>query len=68
MLKIPLLQLVKQVTNIAKQLQLCKQETHIELDFLGREKVSDVALVPSVRNLATLASLYRSVVSALYWL
>jgi len=44
-----------------KQQQLCRQETELELNFVGRETVSQTDLVPSTRNLAALASLYRSV-------
>ncbi|KAK0208187.1 exocyst complex component sec8 [Desarmillaria ectypa] len=50
-------------SNISTQQQLCRQETNLELDFLGQDTVKETDLVPSIRNLSALASLYRSVVS-----
>ncbi|KAG6821359.1 hypothetical protein H0H93_014156 [Arthromyces matolae] len=45
----------------AKILQLCRQETNLELQLLGRRGLAVADLIPSVRNLASLATLYRSV-------
>ncbi|KAF9457349.1 Sec8 exocyst complex component-specific domain-containing protein [Collybia nuda] len=47
--------------NIAKQYQLYQQETNLELEFLGKRTLTRADLIPSIRNLAALASLYRSV-------
>lgn len=41
--------------------QLCRQETNLELDFLGQNTVKEIDLIQSIRNLSALASLYRSV-------
>ncbi|KAJ7596856.1 exocyst complex component sec8 [Mycena floridula] len=49
-------------SDIAIQQQMCRQETNLELGFLGQNNtVSKSNLVPSTRNLASLASLYHSV-------
>ncbi|KAJ7107607.1 exocyst complex component sec8 [Mycena crocata] len=48
-------------TDAAKQQQLARQETNLEMDFLGQNAIQHSDLVVSVRNLAALASLYRSV-------
>ncbi|KAK0465001.1 exocyst complex component sec8 [Desarmillaria tabescens] len=48
-------------SNISTQQQLCRQETNLELDFLRQDTVKETDLVPSIRNLSALASLYRSV-------
>ncbi|KAK0506252.1 exocyst complex component sec8 [Armillaria luteobubalina] len=45
----------------SKQQQLCRQETNLELDFLSQDTVKETDLIPSIRNLSALASLYRSV-------
>ncbi|KAG6911570.1 hypothetical protein DXG01_011872 [Tephrocybe rancida] len=45
----------------SKLLQLCRQETNLELELLGRKAISQLDLISSVRNLASLAALYRSV-------
>jgi hypothetical protein len=55
-----------QEENIVKQHQLCRQETNLELELLGRKAITHTDLVPSTRNLAALASLYRSIVSIRY--
>ncbi|KAF7320273.1 Sec8 exocyst complex component specific domain-containing protein [Mycena kentingensis (nom. inval.)] len=47
--------------DLAKQQQLCRQETNLEMDFLGQTAIQHSDLVVSVRNLGALASLYRSV-------
>lgn len=49
------------VSEVDKQHQLCRQETHIEFGLMGRKTLVKEDLVPSIRNLAALASLYRSV-------
>jgi len=43
--------------------QLYRQETHIEMEFLGEKTVIREDLISSTKTLASLASLYRSVVS-----
>lgn len=45
-----------------KQKQLCRQQTNIELELLGRRSIVKEDLIASVRNLSALATLYRSVV------
>lgn len=52
-----------QGSDTAKQQQLCRQETNLELELLGQKTVTKADLVPAVRNLAALANLYRSVVN-----
>ncbi|KAI0375224.1 hypothetical protein BV20DRAFT_1009421 [Pilatotrama ljubarskyi] len=47
-------------TPPAKQ-QLCRQETHLENSLLGEGAVTKHDLVPSIRNVSALASLYHSV-------
>lgn len=49
-------------SDLSLQQQLCKQETNLELGFLGQKNLTKSDLVPSVRNLAGLASLYHSIV------
>ncbi|KAL6310091.1 Sec8 exocyst complex component-specific domain-containing protein [Sparassis latifolia] len=44
-----------------KKYQLCRQETHLQQNILGEQSVGNEDLIPSVRNLSALASLYRSV-------
>ncbi|KAL0951436.1 hypothetical protein HGRIS_008128 [Hohenbuehelia grisea] len=48
-------------TDRSKQNQLCRQEINLELDFLGQATVTSADLVPSLRHLAGLCCLYRSV-------
>ncbi|KAJ7275219.1 Sec8 exocyst complex component-specific domain-containing protein [Mycena haematopus] len=48
-------------TDPSKQQQLCRQETNLEMDLLGQNTVQHSELIVSIRNLAALASLYRSV-------
>ncbi|KAJ7225698.1 exocyst complex component sec8 [Mycena pura] len=48
-------------TDFSKQLQLSRQETNLEMDFLGQNTIQHSDLVLSVRNLGALASLYKSV-------
>jgi exocyst complex component 4 len=43
--------------------QMCRQETNLELQLLGRGTVSKDEMVISSRNLSAMGSLYRSVVS-----
>ncbi|KAF8917620.1 Sec8 exocyst complex component-specific domain-containing protein [Mucidula mucida] len=40
--------------------QLCRQESNIEIDFLGQDTIAKKDLVPSTRNIAALARLYKS--------
>jgi exocyst complex component 4 len=56
--------LLLQEDDTMEQLRLSRKETGIEMKFLGQNTVHKEDLVPSVRNLSTLASLYRSVVSS----
>ncbi|KAJ7630763.1 exocyst complex component sec8 [Roridomyces roridus] len=53
--------LATQETDSSQQQQLCRQETNLEMDFLGQNTIQHPDLIVSVRNLAALASLYRSV-------
>lgn len=46
-----------------KQQQLCRQETNLQMELLGRKSLHQTHLISSIRNLASLAGLYRSVVS-----
>ncbi|KAF7306760.1 Sec8 exocyst complex component specific domain-containing protein [Mycena indigotica] len=48
-------------SDLPKQQRLCKQETHLELNFLGQTDIKRTDLIVSIRNLGALASLYRSV-------
>ncbi|KIJ68218.1 hypothetical protein HYDPIDRAFT_106370 [Hydnomerulius pinastri MD-312] len=41
--------------------QLCRQETHLEMSYLGQAYVIKTDLNPSIRNVSALCSLYRSV-------
>ncbi|KAF9015552.1 exocyst complex component sec8 [Cyathus striatus] len=56
-----LTELFTSMTDNAKIEQLCRQETHIEAEFLGSKNLSRDDLIPSMRHFAALASLYRSV-------
>ncbi|EKM84205.1 hypothetical protein AGABI1DRAFT_52016 [Agaricus bisporus var. burnettii JB137-S8] len=47
--------------DFLKQKQLCRQQTNIELELLGRRSIVREDLIASVRNLSALATLYRSV-------
>ena len=47
---------------LTKQIQLCKQESHLEANLLGDRLVAKDELIPSTKNLASLASLYHSIV------
>jgi hypothetical protein len=51
-----------QESNLMKHQQLCRQQTNIEIELLGRRPIVKEDLIPSVRNLSALASLYHSVV------
>lgn len=51
--------------NLPQQQQLWRQETHLEQDFLGQKQMNSGDLIPSIRNLAYLAAMYRSIVSCL---
>lgn len=55
-----------QESDATKRQQLCRQETNLELDFLGQETITQKELIPSIRNLFALGTLYRSVVSRPY--
>lgn len=48
--------------DTTKQSQLCRQETNIEFEFLRQQLIRKEDLITSSRNLAALASLYRSIV------
>ncbi|KAJ3563576.1 hypothetical protein NP233_g8850 [Leucocoprinus birnbaumii] len=48
-------------SDLLKQQQLCRQQTNIEIELLGRRPIEKEDLIPSVRNLSALATLYRSV-------
>ncbi|KAJ6604476.1 exocyst complex component sec8 [Mycena vulgaris] len=48
-------------TDSPKLQQLSRQETNLEMDFLGQNTIQHSDLVASIRNLGALASLYRSV-------
>lgn len=54
-----------QESDTATQDQMCRQETHLELQLLGQGTITKNDIVPSPRNLSALGSLYRSVVSTL---
>ena len=52
--------------NTPKKDQLYRQETHLELNFVGEDGIVEKNnLIGSTRNLATLGSLYTSLVSGL---
>jgi exocyst complex component 4 len=48
-------------SDIAQQHQMCRQETHLELQLLGRGTVGKGDTISSPRNLSALGSLYHSV-------
>ncbi|KAH9944194.1 Sec8 exocyst complex component-specific domain-containing protein [Epithele typhae] len=56
-----LLKVLSGSPSVAPKSQLCRQETHLESSLLGEGAVSKDDLVPSVRNVSALASLYHSV-------
>jgi exocyst complex component 4 len=60
--------MIIQKTDMSQRGQLCKQETHIEMGLLAGETITKKELIPSVRNLAALGSLYHSLVSQNCWL
>ncbi|KAJ4002503.1 exocyst complex component sec8 [Lentinula boryana] len=47
--------------NSSQQQQLWRQETHLEQDFLGQRQMTSTDLIPSIRNLVSLAGMYRSI-------
>ena len=49
--------------NLDKTIDLCRQETAVELKLLAEQTVAKEELVKSTRNLATLTALYHSIVS-----
>ncbi|KAG5635065.1 hypothetical protein H0H81_012546 [Sphagnurus paluster] len=49
------------ISELLSTPQLCRQETNLELELLGRKTIPQTDLIPSIRNLAALAGLYRSV-------
>jgi hypothetical protein len=53
----------RQEDDATDQLRLSRKETSMEMKFLGQNTVHKEDLVPSIRNLSSLGSLYRSVVS-----
>jgi exocyst complex component 4 len=54
--------MISQEPNDFRQQELYRQETQIEMDFLEQKKMSNADLISSMRDLAALASLHRSVV------
>lgn len=57
---------VIEVPNAAnKRTQLCRQQTHLEGSLLGDKIVGKEELVRTTRDLATLTTLYHSVVSVI---
>ncbi|KAG2154660.1 Sec8 exocyst complex component-specific domain-containing protein [Suillus clintonianus] len=48
-------------SNTVIRCQLCRQETHLELNHLGQAQIAKHDLVSSTRKLASLCGLYRSV-------
>lgn len=57
-----LLKLLSGDTSAATKQQVCRQETHLENSLLGEGAVGKHDLIPSIRNVSALASLYHSVV------
>ncbi|KAH7885950.1 Sec8 exocyst complex component-specific domain-containing protein [Phlebopus sp. FC_14] len=47
--------------DLMVKLQLCRQETNLEMSHLGQGSVNKTTLNPSLRNVSALCSLYRSV-------
>lgn len=62
----PLTDMISQEPDGPRQQDLYRQETQIEMGFLGQKKISKADLMSSTRNLAALASLHRSVVCSLF--
>ena len=58
--------MISQEPNDLRQQELFRQETQIEMDFLEQKKISKADLISSMRDLAALASLHRSVVRFLF--
>lgn len=59
--------MISQELNGLRQQELYRQETQIEMDFLKQKKrISKADLISSMRDLAALASLHRSVVRSLF--
>jgi exocyst complex component 4 len=58
--------MISQEPNDLRQQELYRQETQIEMDFLEQKKISKADLISSVRDIAALASLHRSVVRSLF--
>lgn len=58
-----LLRIIDDDSQGAKKLRLCRQEAHLEEALLGEGEIVRQDLISSARNMASLASLYRSVVS-----
>lgn len=58
-----LLNVIQDNSATDKRTQLCRQETHLEGSLLGDRTVGKDELVRTTRNLATLTTLYHSVVS-----
>ena len=59
-----LLRIVDDDSQATKKLRLCRQEAHLEDALLGEGEIVKQDLISSARNMASLASLYRSVVSS----
>jgi len=58
---------ILQESKTSRISQLTKQEMNLELGFLGQRTVQRSDLIPSVRNVAALASLHSSVVSLIFF-
>ena len=52
-------------SDLATQHQMCRQETHLEMQLLGLGTVDKKDIIVQPRNLSALGSLYRSVVRLL---
>lgn len=58
--------IISQEPDDLRQQELYRQETQMEMKFLEQKKISKVDLISSMRDLAALASLHRSVVRFLF--
>ncbi|KAF4573092.1 hypothetical protein EYR36_007602 [Pleurotus pulmonarius] len=57
----PCLNDLVQCLDLEKKNQLCRQEIQLELGFLGQADISQDDLIPSLRSVASLCTLHRSV-------
>ena len=58
--------IISQEPDDLRQQELYRQETQMEMKFLEQKKISKADLISSMRDLAALASLHRSVVRFLF--